>query len=87
MSYWSWYEHIKQKHSGHIVAERTNFFFLDDDSMVYDYNRFDCFEDAIIDAVKNHNEDLDDMISLIYPEKVDHPTVKKLFLKEINNLK
>ena len=50
--------------------------------MVYDYEKFSTFEDALIDAVHN-GEDLDDMISLIYPEKVDHPIVKQKLLKNL----
>ena len=80
--YWNWKYIKKQKYGKHIKEERINFLFLDDGSMVYDYNRFDTFEDALIDAV-HQGEDLDDMISLVYPEKVDHPIVKQKFLKLI----
>ena len=45
-------------------TRRANFIFLTDGSMVYDYDRFESVEDAIIDAVKNHGEDLDDMLAL-----------------------
>lgn len=72
-----WYNKKKTKYGKKIVAERTNFFFLKDGSMVYDYNRFDSYIDAIIDAVKNHGEDLDDLISLVFQEKFDQPIVKK----------
>lgn len=81
----SWYNAKKTKYGKKIVAERTNFFFLDDGSMVYDYNRFDSYIDAMIDAVKNHSEDLDDLISLVFSEKVDHPIVKKKMLDLLNN--
>lgn len=79
-------EYKKKKYEGHIKAERTNFLFLDDGSMCYDYCRFWTFEDALIDAVRNHGEDLDDMISLIYPERIDHQPVKEKILKEINKI-
>lgn len=82
MGYRSWLEYKRKKHAGHIKTERTNFLFLDDGSMVYDYEKFKSFEDALIDAV-NKGEDLDDMISLIYPEKVDHPIVKQKLLKNL----
>lgn len=74
----------RQKYGKDIIAERTNFFFLKDGSMVYEYNRFDSYIDAMIDAVKNHGEDLDDLISLVFPEKVDHPIVKKKMLDLLN---
>ena len=67
-----------------IIAERINFFFLEDGSMVYDTTKFDSYIDAMVDAVKNHGEDLDDMIALVFPEKVDHPIMKEKILKIIN---
>lgn len=76
-------ESKKEKYSGHIKAERINFLFLDDGSMVWDINSFWTFEDALIDAVKQ-GEDIDDMISLIYPEKVDWPIVKQKLINEYN---
>ena len=79
----SWYNAKKTKYGKKIVAERTNFFFLEDGSMVYDYNRFDSYIDAMVDAVQNHGEDLDDMISLVFPEKFDHPIVKDKISKII----
>ena len=74
----------RQKYGKDIVAERANFFFLEDGSMVYDTAKFDSYVDAMVDAVKNHGEDLDDMISLVFPEKVDHPIVKKKMLNLLN---
>lgn len=62
-------------------ARRANFIFLKDGSMVYDYDRFNSTEDAIIDAVKNHGEDLDDMISMCYSQTNSH--LKKFFLEEL----
>ena len=82
--YTYWYTTKKKKYGKEIVAERTNFFFLKDGPMVYDYGRFDSYIDAIIDAVKNHGEDLDDLISLVFPEKVDHPIVKEKILNLMN---
>jgi hypothetical protein len=52
--------------------------------MVYDYDKFDSYLDAMIDAVKQ-GEDIDRMISLIFREKVDQPIVKEKLLKIINN--
>jgi hypothetical protein len=62
---------------------RTNFIFLTDGSLIYDYDRFDSMEDAIIDAVKNHGEDLDDMISMCYTQTNSH--LKEYFLTQINS--
>jgi hypothetical protein len=52
--------------------------------MVYDYDKFDSYLDAMIDAVKQ-GEDIDRMISLIFREKIDQPIVKEKLLKIINN--
>ena len=65
-----------------IRARRANFIFLTDGSMIYDYDRFDDLEDAIIDAVKNHGEDLDDMISMCYSQINSH--LKEWFLEQLN---
>lgn len=78
--YNTWFTRKKTKYGKEIKEERTNFFFLEDGSMVYDYCRFDSYIDAMVDAVKNHGEDLDDMISLVFPEKFDHPIVKRKIL-------
>lgn len=63
-------------------ARRANFIFLTDGSMVYDYDSFNDLEDAIIDAVKNHKEDLDDMISICYSQVNSH--LKEWFLEQLN---
>ena len=62
-------------------TRRANFIFLKDGSIVYDYDRFNSTEDAIIDAVKNHGEDLEDMISMCYSQTNSH--LKKFFLEEL----
>ena len=64
-----------------IHARRANFIFLKDGSMFYDYDRFDSAEDAIVDAVKNHGEDLDDMIAMCYSQTNSH--LKEFFLEEL----
>lgn len=80
-----WYLEIKRKKYGsNIKEERINFFFLNDGSMVYPYVSFNSFYDAMIDSIKK-GEDIDDLISLVFPEKVDHPIVKDKILKIINN--
>ena len=80
-----WYlENRRSKYSSKIESERRNFFFLKDGSMVYPYSSFDSYVDAMIDAIVNYNEDIDDMISLVFPESIDHPIVKEKLLKLIN---
>ena len=64
-------------------ARRANFIFLTDGSMVYDYYRFESVEDAIIDAVKNHGEDLDDMIAMCYSSTNSY--LKEFFNNQINS--
>ena len=66
--------------NGKIKEKRSNFLFTTEGTMVYDF-KFDSYWDAMIDAIKNHGEDIDDMISLVFPEKVDHPIVKEKLLK------
>ena len=80
-----WYlENRRGKYGSQIKEERRNFFFLKDGSMVYPYSSFDDYIDAMIDAIENYGEDLDDMIRLVFPEKVDHPIVKEKMLKLMN---
>ena len=80
-----WYlENRRSKYGSKIENERRNFFFLKDGSMVYPYSSFDSYVDAMIDAIVNYNEDIDDMISLVFPESIDHPIVKEKLLKLIN---
>lgn len=69
-------DEIKRHYSGNkIKAKRTNFIFFNNGTMRYNIYLFDSYLDALIDAIKQ-GEDMDDMISLIFPEKVDHPIVK-----------
>ncbi len=88
--YNTWEEYIHAKYTdkldsiNKIIDECKNFVFLKDGSMVYDYDKFDSYLDAMIDAVKQ-GEDIDRMISLIFREKIDQPIVKEKLLKIINN--
>ena len=52
--------------------------------MVYPYDYFDGYVDAMIDAIEQ-GENIDELIALVFPEKVDHPIVKEKLLKLINN--
>lgn len=68
-----------------IREQRANFLFLTDGSLVYDYEKFNYDIDAaILDAVKNHGENLDEMIMLCYHQVT--AIVKDWFLKELKNL-
>ena len=79
-----WYlEYKRVKYWSKIEHERRNFFFLTDGTMVYPYEVFNSYLDAMIDAVINYGEDIDDLISLVFPEYIDHPIVKKKLLTMI----
>lgn len=73
----------RNKYHAKIKAEKTNFLFLSDGTMIYDYYKFDSYLDALIDAIKQ-GEDIDEMIALVFPEKVDHPIMKKKLEKMLN---
>lgn len=77
------FEHKINFYKNKTRARRTNFIFLTDGSMVYDYDRFESAEDAIIDAVKNHGEDLDDMIAMCYSSTNSY--LKEFFNNQINS--
>ena len=74
----------KKKYGSKVKEERINFLFLTDGSMVYPYNYFDDYIEAMIDAFEQ-GENIDELIALVFPEKVDHPIVKQKLLKLINN--
>lgn len=86
----TWEEYIHAKYTdkldstNKIIDECKNFVFLKDGSMVYDYDKFYTYIDAMIDAVEQ-GEDIDRIISLIFREKIDQPIVKEKLLKIINN--
>jgi len=88
--YNTWEEYIHAKYSNKldskdsIVEECKNFVFLKDGSMVYDYDKFDSYLDAMIDAIEQ-GEDIDTVVSLVFREKIDQPIVKEKLLKIINN--
>ena len=82
--YNTWEEYIHKRYDDKIINECKNFVFLNDGSMVYDYDKFDDHIEAMIDAV-NKGENIDRMISLIYREKVDQPIVKEKLLKIMKN--
>lgn len=74
----------KKKYGSEVKEERINFLFLKNGSMVYPYNYFDDYIEAMIDAVEQ-GEDIDELIALVFPETIDHPIVKKKLLNMINN--
>ena len=76
-----WYiENSREKYGSKVIAERQNFLFLKDGTMVYPTSCFGSYIDAMIDAV-HKGEDLQDLISLVFPEKIDHPIVYQKILK------
>ena len=79
--HWS-LEYKRWRYKDRIKEERINFWFLKDGSMMYTYDKFDSYVDAMIDAIKQ-GENIDELIALIFPEKVDHPIVKEKLLKLI----
>ena len=68
-----------------IRARRANFIFLTDGSMVYDYKKFSDCNEAIVDAVVNHGEDLIDMLNMTYSQY--YPRLVEQFKEEIRKLK
>ena len=81
----------KQKYLGKgfngvcIKEERANFLFLSNGTMVYDYDKFNSIEDALVDAVVNGGEDLDEMISMIYFQTNSY--LKPTLLEKIDKLR
>ncbi len=88
--YNTWEEYIHAKYNNKldskdsIVEECKNFVFLKSGSMVYDFDKFDSYYDAMIDAIEQ-GEDIDTVVSLVFREKIDQPIVKEKLLKIINN--
>ena len=83
--YNTWEEWVHAKYGDKIEEECKNFIFFKDGSMKYDFDKFEDYVEAMIDAI-NHGEDIDRIISLIYREKVDQPIVKEKLLKIMNNM-
>jgi len=81
--YWD-LENKRWRYANKIKEERINFWFLKDGSMMYSSEKFDSYVDAMIDSIKQ-GENIDELIALVFPEKVDHPIVKKKLLNMINN--
>ena len=50
--------------------------------MIYDIIAFDSYLDALIDAIKNRGEDLDEMINLVFTSY--NKNLKQMLLEEIN---
>ncbi len=84
-------EQRKQKYTGsglngvRMREERTNFLFLSDGSMIYDYDRFNSAEDALVDAVVSGGEDMDEMISLVFSQT--NSSLRPMLTEEINKRK
>lgn len=74
-----------------VRVRRANFIFLTDGSMIYDYSKFNDCDEAIIDAVVNHGEKLDDMLDMVYhtynqflKDKMTEEIVKTLKNKNVS---
>lgn len=80
--YNTWEEYIHTKYKHKIAEECKNFVLLKSGYMVYDYNRFDSYLDAMIDAIEN-GEDIDIVVSLVFREKIDQSIIKEKLLKII----
>lgn len=78
-----WMKRKKTKYGSDIREERINFLFLKGGSMIYPYDYFNGCIDAMIDAIEQ-GENIDELISLVFPEKVDHPIVKEKLLTLMN---
>lgn len=68
-----------------VREQRVNILFLTDGSMVYNYDKFEDISDAIIDAVVNHGEDLDELLDLCYSQRNDN--LKKYYMEDIRKYK
>ena len=64
-----------------IREQKTNILFLTDGSLVFNYDKFEDISEAIIDAVVNHGEDLDEMLDLCYSQCNDN--LKEYYLEDI----
>jgi len=81
--YKTWEDYMHAKYGDKIKEECKNFVFFEDGSMKYDFDRFDDYWEAMIDAI-NNDEDIDKVIHLVFRESIDWPIVKEKLLKEIN---
>jgi len=81
--YKTWEDYMHAKYGDKIKEECKNFVFFEDGSMKYDFDKFNDYWEAMIDAVKN-GENIDKVVNLVFREKVDWPIVKEKLLKEIN---
>ena len=84
MEYLTNYLPYRKKHytEKDIKCERSNFIFLKNGTMIYDIIAFDSYLDALIDAVKNRGEELDEMINLVFTSY--NKNLKQMLLEEIN---
>lgn len=76
-------ESKKNKYGKHIVDECINFLKLNTGSMIYDYDMFDSYWDAMIDAIKYKGEDIDRVIAFVFNESIDQEIVKRKLLNAI----
>ena len=77
-----------KKYAGGAVKKKkkkTNILFLTDGSLVFNYDKFEDISEAIIDAVVNHGEDLDELLDLCYSQHNSH--LKEYYLEDIQKYK
>lgn len=68
-----------------IREQKTNILFLTDGSLVFNYDKFEDISEAIVDAVVNHSEDLDELLDLCYSQHNSH--LKEYYLDDIQKYK
>ena len=69
-----------------IIDTRANFEFLSNGSMRITRRIFnDSVVEAVVDAVKNHGEDLDDMIKMVFTQT--NTALRSILSKMIKNYK
>ncbi len=66
-----------------IREERINFWFLEDGTMMYPYEEFKSYVDAMIDAIRQ-GENMDELIALVFPEKIDQRIIKQKLINLMN---
>jgi len=66
-----------------IREERINFWFLEDGTMMYPYEKFKSYVDAMIDAIRQ-GENMDELIALVFPEKIDQRIIKQKLINLMN---
>lgn len=80
--HWS-LEYKRWRYKNRIREERINFWFLKDGTMMYPYEKFKSYVDAIIDAIRQ-GENMEELIALIFREKLDQRIIKQKLINLMN---